>query len=230
MDVAGDTAVPPQLGETRGDVVARTLGVAAGLIPYIGPMLQIALNETIPNARMERIEAYLRHLSERIDEIRLEAALKTPEGLDLFEEGMWQAARALSDDRKQRIATLVATGMGAEEVPGRQSRHFLRILNQLDDTEVIILTSYLDCYQILGAAEVQEFFEMHADILGPFDDSIGGDVLEHSKSALKTSMLNHLVSFGLLRVAGQDWNSNITDFAMTPMGEAFLSYLGVDVG
>lgn len=203
-----DETVPPPLGETRGDAVARTAGVVAGLIPFIGPIIQIALNETIPNARMERIETYLQYLSERIDKIRLEAALKRPEELDLFEEGIWQAARALSDDRKQHIATLVASGLSAEEVQVRRSRHFLRILNQLDDAEILIL---------VRCATENAFFIKGAD-LNVTDEQYG--LFDHSS-------LYHMESFGLVRETKKDWQSRSFIFCITPIGREFLSYLGI---
>ncbi|WP_162801437.1 hypothetical protein [Azospirillum brasilense] len=206
--MAEDKTVPPPLGETRGDAVARTLNVAAGLIPCIGPMVQIALNETIPNARIERIETYLRYLSERIDEIRLESALNRPEGLDLFEEGIWQAVRALSDDRKQRIATLVAYGLSAEEARGRRIRHFLRILNQLDDAEIFILSR---C-----ATENALFIEQDRT------RSKDGDY-----SPIDHSILYHIESFGLVRETKKDWKSLSFIFCITPIGREFLSYLGL---
>ncbi|TAN65745.1 MAG: hypothetical protein EPN20_07470 [Magnetospirillum sp.] len=88
------------------------------LIPVLGPMLQVAINETIPNIRLERIEAYLLRLSDQIEGIRLSAALQSPEGLDLFEERMWQAARARGNERLGNIAALVAIGLKPED-----SRH-----------------------------------------------------------------------------------------------------------
>lgn len=200
------------LGETKGDVAARTLGTLAGTIPGIGQMIQIALTETIPNARLERIETYLRHLSKRTDKIELENALKTPEGLDLFEEGIWQAARALSEERKQRIAELVANGLKGEAPDQVQSRHFLRLLNQLDDEEIALLVWYWK--------HSPQFSKLDdKDVFAPLGDPTPEEL---DAANFKLLRCNHLTSFGLL-----DKYMDGDEFQSTPAGVMFLKFLGI---
>lgn len=227
--------IPPPLGETRGDVIARTLGTLAGTIPCIGPMVQIALNETIPNARLERIEAYLRHLSKRIEEMRLSAALKSPEGLDLFEEGIAQASRASSGVRLERIAALVAHGLKSDDIQQATARHFLRILSQLDDRQIILLN------------------KLHSQNMPTFHDGLGikytsadnvtlpqataEDITDMSGEQadanlrLNASMMGQLESLGLFESAGMldDVGAPLIKrrFKLSLLGVAFLEYVGL---
>lgn len=129
----------PQLGESKGNQAARIGASALGAIPVLGPIIQATVTETIPNIRLERIEAYLRHLERRIDEATLAEQLQHERQLDLFEEGMWQSARAVGDERKERIANLVVVGLTEPEKEAARVRHWLRILDLLGDEDIACL-------------------------------------------------------------------------------------------
>ncbi len=220
---------PPKLDENFGDLVARATGfAAASLIPGVGPAIQYAINELIPNSRAERIVAYLRYLEQRIDQIVLQNVLRTPEGLDLFEEGLWQAARALSDERKERIVSLVVSGLEAEDIEKQQCRHFLRILNQLDDAEVILLTYHLPRFRVIGGGSEKdkEFRLAHKHIIGPFSQEISRNNLDLEKASLKEARCYHLASFGLLKI--EQLVKSQVGFNLTASGRKFLKFLGID--
>lgn len=219
---------PPNLDENFGDLVARTTGfVAASVIPGVGSAIQYAITELIPNSRIERIVAYLRYLEQRIDQVVLQNALRTAEGLDLFEEGLWQAARALSDERKERIAGLVASGLKAENLEKQQCRHFLRILNQLDDAEIILLVSHLPRFQVVGGGSEKdkEFRRTHREIIGPFSQEISRKNHDLEMASLKEARCYHLASFGLLVI--ERLVQGKVRFILTPAGTAFMHFLEV---
>jgi len=90
----------------------------------------------------------------------------------------------------------------------RRSRHFLRILNQLDDAEILIL---------VRCATENAFFIKGAD-LNVTDEQYG--LFDHSS-------LYHMESFGLVRETKKDWQSRSFIFCITPIGREFLSYLGI---
>ncbi|CAO3429340.1 hypothetical protein [Azospirillum doebereinerae] len=225
---------PPVLGEGRVEVLGRTIATLAGTIPCVGPIIQVAITETIPSTRIERIEAFLIYIQERLDEQKLDDALKTKEGLDIFEEGISQAARALSEERKRYIAELVAKGMDSDKSAKKESRHILRILNQIDDAQIVILNSYQSKYQKIDEDGDDDFFDRHREILGPFSREIGEDNSEMEKAELKDAFEHHLSSFGLLRVKTEDYGSldggidtRSVTYEITPQGERFLKALGL---
>jgi len=102
-----------------------------GLIPLAGSVLAEVVGILIPQQRIERIEAYLRYLNAKLSELpEAEAKRKAtePEAIDLFEEGANQAARALSDLRRERIAAVVAEGIKGEEFDRIQAKRVLDLL------------------------------------------------------------------------------------------------------
>jgi hypothetical protein len=218
---------PPLLGESRSDVLARTLTTLTGVVPCVGPLIQIALSETIPNIRLDRIEAYLIHLQSRLDEATLQASLMTADGLDMFEEGMWQSARAFSDGRKQYIAELVSKGMASDGAERQESRHTLRILNQLDDAQIIILSSYQSKYRQIGSEATAAFYIKHRNILGPFSRELRSSNKDRGKAELKDAFERHLSSFGLLNVKSEDNNTGQSSYELTAHGRRLLEYIGI---
>ena len=221
-----------QLGESSRDKwVART-GTVLGLIPF-GSIVQHLITEIIPSQRLQRIERFLILLAERIDEDTVKRAATDPERLDTLEEGMHQATRSLSEERQRCIAELVARGLTSASAEAARARHFMRVLNQLDDSQIILLSSFLQKYQILSSQDAKEFYERHRDVLGPFSKEIGGDPQEHAKAANKDSMLAHLTAFGLLEPqyslggSGKSFRQQIHRYELTPQGREFLAFVGV---
>lgn len=142
-DTIGPPENVPELGENynenRNNQNKRFAASLISAVPIAGPLMQTVITEIIPNVRMSRVEDFVRYLHEKIKTLELEAALKSPEGLDLFEEGMWQSARALSEARRKNISKLVAAGLVAKNTEREKARHFLRVFNQLGDEDIAIL-------------------------------------------------------------------------------------------
>ena len=64
------------------------------------------------------------------------------EGLDLFEEGLLQASRSISEERRRRLANLLAKSLSQEELKYAESKKLLNLLRELTDPEVLILLYY----------------------------------------------------------------------------------------
>ncbi len=228
-----DSGETPPLGETDRDLQVTWGKGFLSLVPGIGPIINTIIETTIPNQRTERIEAFLHHLSDRIDETEFTRSMETPEGLDLFEEGLWQAARGLSDERKQRIARLVAEGIKGEDASRQEARHFLRILNQIDDRQIVLLAEYLpENRPYVGEDKAVDFHRVNRDVLQPghvVEDILDHEVREKAQEAtqLNESMRTHLAAFGLLRVSSEDWNNQNQEFEITPLGRRFLEHIGL---
>ncbi len=227
---------PPQ-GEVLRDTQVTLLKSVAGLVPGIGCIIQGIIESTIPNQRIERIEAFLRHLSDSIQEVDFRNAVATSDGLDLFEEGLLQASRALSDERKLQIAELVAKGFRSDSTEKAAARHFLRILNQIDDRQIILLAKYLPENQpYIGNTRAENFFKNHSDVISPghsIEDIFDEEACKEANfgNHLNASMIGYLSVFGLL-----DENESIDSigtpsvsrqFSITELGKEFLKFLGV---
>ena len=82
---------------------------AAGLVPIVGPLLAEIIGVTIPEQRSDRIAKFVRKLDCRlkaVEECLLESKLNDDDFTDLIEEGIRQAARSLSDERRSYIANI----------------------------------------------------------------------------------------------------------------------------
>jgi hypothetical protein len=223
-DSGDDVNTKGPLGDDSKDRAIRIVTNLSGAIPVVGPVLQTVLAEVLPDLRLKRIETYLLALQAQVDEGRLRDALNSPEGLDTFEEGLWQSARALTEERKKHIATLVAKGL-SDSAKSSQARHFLRLLTMLDDTQIIILCSHQSAFTNTSKEEVSDFFKRHRNVLGPFNREIGSHNPDQGKWAHKAALEEHLASLGLLQVASEDWETNLRTFLLSPQGRYFLIFL-----
>src|SRR5690348_12709636 len=64
----------------------------------------------------------------RVEESDLRSRLRDPENVDLFEEGTFQSIRALSRERKEYMAELVARRITGEEKEQIESKRLLNLL------------------------------------------------------------------------------------------------------
>tara|TARA_R110002049_G_scaffold52872_26_gene148361 strand:- start:59646 stop:60377 length:732 start_codon:yes stop_codon:yes gene_type:complete len=226
----------PPLGDTPETIALEIVASGFGAIPVVGPTIQTVLNKSIPNIRLERVETYLRYLQKQVDELQLKPALEEPVGLDLFEEGLWQSARALSDDRKKYIAELVAKGLQETGLEQQETRHFMRILEQLDDRQIILLAEYHPANSpTVGNEQGARFHEANRNVVQP--GHAVDDITDHTgrEEAQRGSRLNeimrrHLSSFGLLEIdqmkASVEMQPRSHHYLITEIGKDFLTYIG----
>jgi hypothetical protein len=105
----GDQPLP--LGPTGRDRAVALARAVAGMVPVVGPLIAELITEVVPGQRQERIEDWLRQLAQQLASVEhatLLERLRKPENVALFEEGAYQAVRAISEERRQQIAELVA--------------------------------------------------------------------------------------------------------------------------
>ena len=144
MDDTGGTNKDGLDEDIRDRMVAIGKGIIS-LVPFAGGPLAEIVGAVVPTQRADRIAAYLRALSNRVD--AFEAATKndllsSKQKIDLIEEGGFQAARALSETRIEQIVEAVAAGISADEAEIIRRKRLLAILGELDDDEVNLLNAY----------------------------------------------------------------------------------------
>ena len=226
----------PPLGDIPETTAFEIVASGFGAIPVIGPTIQTVLSKTIPNIRAERVETYLRYLQGQVDELKLKNALEKPEGLDLFEEGLWQSARALTDDRKKHIAELVVKGLQETGLEQQETRHFMRILEQLDDRQVILLAEYHPANSpTVGNEQGTRFHETNRNVVQP--GHAVNDILDHTSqeeaqrgARLNEIMRRHLSSLGLLEIdqmyGGVEMQPSSNRYLISQAGKDFLRCIG----
>lgn len=93
---------------TKVDRITAALKGVGGGVPFAGAIIAEAIGAFIPNQRLDRITRYIEILEQKInqlDEELLKTKFASPPFIDLFEDSMYQAVRALTDERLHHIAT-----------------------------------------------------------------------------------------------------------------------------
>lgn len=231
----------PAIESNRIDYIVAALKSVAGPVPFVGPLVAEAIGALIPHQRLDRIARYVTILEQTLsglDKELVKARFASPGFLDLFEDSLLQAVRALTAERLQHIATLVKNGLSDEQQEYDQYKHLLALMAELNDAQIIILHSYIfrDCF-----GEENEFFQQHRNILSAesvlHQDSPQEDV---DKTVIYRNYRQHLVRLHLLRPRFKKAKKNeLPDFdpetgmikasgyQLTPLGRLFLRKLDI---
>lgn len=184
----------------NGTDIASILGKGLiGAIPFVGPLAAEIIGAIIPNQRIERIEALLKMLEEKIseeDRPKIKKQITKPESVDLIEDGFIQASRALSDERKDYIASLLKNSLTSNDLKHIQYKKLLSILSELNDIEILILKSYT---LYTNQQERSDFWETHKQVLYQPIATRAAPQEEHDKQTVYQTHKIKLVSLGLLK-------------------------------
>lgn len=226
------------LGLKSSDIITATLKSAAGAVPGIGSLLSELIGNIIPHQRINRLEKFVKILDEKLNLLKdeISRSFEDDECVRLFEEGFYQASKAVSDERREYIASVLVNGLENDQIKYAESRYLMNILDELTDIEIIWLRSYL--VQTLGGDE--EFREKHMDILSRVFVSIGSSEYIKDKGALQDSYMIHLKNLGLIKshikknrddnpvfnkITGEPEPSSTY---ITTMGRLLLRHIGFD--
>jgi hypothetical protein len=192
----------------------------------------MALNEIIPGYRLDRIEDFLRYLDRKADRQKFEEWVRTDDGAEHFEESIRQAAKSKNEKRREYLANLVVEGMTEDQLHARRARQMLRLIEMIDDDQLIILTSYLPKYSFFPSQATKEFKEKHQFILGPFSREIGEWNPDGDSAFHKDALEDHLNSLGLLIIIEQYLKAGPAytrpKLGLSTTGTALLEFIGID--
>ena len=201
--------------------VALARGVI-GAVPIVGALAAEALTEFIPGQKLDRLEAWLNTFSERVSSLeggigQLRERLSTPEGADVFEDSAVQATRALSDDRRTRLANLITNGLAGPEFEHDKMKSLVRLFSQLTDSELIHLTFYSQT-PTMGSVWHKALVERYPDILRPLSRQIGLPVEQRERVALQDHHKETLARLGLAKLDG-------SSTSITALGQLLVKYM-----
>ena len=196
---AGGKAEPRALDTRAVDYVLSAARVAVGPIPIVGPLLSELVGVVVPHQRVDRIARFVVELERRIGHLetpgQIREQLANETFTDLLEEGFRQAAHSLSDERRRYIASLICSSLPASSIQCAESKHLLRILNEINDVEIVWLRYYRE--PTMGGDE--DFRDRHAEVLRPTIATFGSTQGELDKSTLQDSYKEHLSRLNLLK-------------------------------
>jgi len=170
-----------------------------GAIPGFGSLFSEVLGQIIPNQRVDRIVTFLSILDKKFEQLqiqfdKIESKMKDEEYINLFEEGIWQAARSSSQERKEHIASLLANSLNDEALNEIQQGVLLSLLGELNDIEILILYQHT-----MKARNDEDFHKKYQDILrGPFAH-LGSDQETVNQSTIHNTYKEKLIRLNLLK-------------------------------
>lgn len=208
-----------ELDTTSKDHWVSVAKGVAGAVPVIGPLVAEAIGALIPAQRLNRVVEYLKQLeievTHRLD--KFERNVRTPEGLDVMEEGLVQAARSVAPERKAQLARLVAHSLTADEIAYAESRKLLNLFRELTDPELVWLL-YFSMNPTMGEGPHSDLVAKHPDVLMPISREMGVPQEQRDRAAIQDSYKNTLGRLGLIE---QDGRSH----RITALGRLMVRYL-----
>lgn len=226
------------LKQDKTDALVATAKSVLGAVPFAGPLLSELVGNLIPNQRLDRLTKYVKELEarlSRIDREKIDNALNSEEGIDLFEEGFVQASRSLTDERRKYVANVVANGVDDQTIEYSESKYILNLLQELNEQEIIWLRFFM--VPTIGGDE--QFRKKHKNVLDPVRAHLGSDQRTIEKASLQDSYKDHLERIGLIRSHYlMDRNTGMPEFdkfsgkpsvsyrGLTPIGRMILKQIG----
>lgn len=169
-----------------------------GAVPFAGTLLSELVENVIPNQRLERLSLYIGELDKKISKIpseKIDLLIKSEFFIDLIEESFVQASRAFTDERRTYIAAIVTNGITDNSIELQDSKYLLKILQELNDIEIIWLRYYSNT-SITGDSE---FRKKHENILTGITVYINSEKEIQQKASLQENYKLHLERLGLVR-------------------------------
>lgn len=188
------------LENNKIDLLVSATKSIVGNILYVGPLLSELVGNLIPNQRIDRLTKYVKELDERLTKIpteKINTLLNNEDFIDLIEEGFVQASRAITDQRRQYIASIICNGITDEAIQLNESKQLLKLLSELNDSEIIWLRFFL--VPTIGGDE--DFRQKHSNIIQRIPTYIGADDETLMKAALQNSYKEHLERLQLIQHA-----------------------------
>lgn len=170
-----------------------------GRLEALGGFVGEAIGMLIPNQRMDRISRFLTKLEVRVSHLekeRLKIKLTHHETIDLLEDGILQAARALSDERLVYLSALLAGNIADDSFSYQEAKRLFAILGELTDLEIIILASKDPDRH---PQRDPEFWERHKTALTPRYAVHGSSQKDIDEATIYSSYRQHLAQLQLLQ-------------------------------
>lgn len=186
-----------ELKKNKTDLLTSAAKSVFGALPVAGPLLSELIGNLIPDQRIDRLSKYIIELESKLSDLsteRIRELLKDSECIDLFEEGFVQASRAITDERRSQIASVVRNGLDDESIAYSESKYVLKLLQELNEQEIIWLRYHL--HPTIGGDE--EFRNKHKNVLERVYVTMGSDESVRKKAALQESYIEHLERLGLI--------------------------------
>ncbi len=222
------------------DYVASAASAVLGEIPFVGSLLVEVAGTVIPNQRMDRIVKFAEKLQDRISNLEedfVRSQLMNENFTDLIEEGIRQAARSLSEERRDYIASIISNSLSQDKISVIESKHLMMLLNALNDIEIIWLRYYL----VPTHSGDEEFRSLHKLVLSPVMVHLNDPAFMADQAAIQRDYVHHLSRLNLLNpkyeTSREDkgpvfddftGSQKISGYEITRLGKLLLRFIGFE--
>ena len=182
-----------------GDIAIILGKTALGSIPTVGPLVAEIIGNLIPDLRFKRIFSLLKVLESKIDpkeKAKVEARMLEEKSVDLMEDGFLQAARALSEERIEHIASLLKNSLTNEDLEHIAYKKLLSILGEVNDIEVLLLK----LHSVQTMVRRKEFQLKHKEALTKPVAYLTAPQKDVDKEAIYESYETNLARLGLIKM------------------------------
>lgn len=232
----------PELLANNTDRLASLTKGIFGAAPVVGSFIAEIISNVIPNQRIDRLSEFVSILDEKIvslDRGMLKLQFEDETFVDLLEDGFQSAARALSKERKEYIASLIATSISDDQIKHLQSKQLLLLLRELSDPEIILLQFYAK----LTSGDSNSYIEKHKGIIKGPRSHFRPSSTELDQHALHATYKLHLERLGLVKPHFRRTKPNelpkfddktgmvkASHYGITWLGRLLLRFIGLDDG
>jgi hypothetical protein len=219
---------------TQEDLLASGLRVALGALGPIGSVLGEFATQFVPRQRLDRLQDFVERLHERLSSLedQFSARLQSsPAYSSLAEEVLLQAVRTPSDTRRLELVEFLRDGISLSDTELVDQQALLKILEALNDVQVLILIRHGSFPQSRRNQERAAFVEQHELVLEPDEPTYG---IADEYVARRWEMYGHyvddLIGRGLLQAPeGIAKSGRKKKVKITELGKLLLQAIGQTV-
>jgi hypothetical protein len=139
VDVVPPNPAEAELGNNTTDRITAIARALIGAVPGAGSVLAEVITNAIPKQRLDRIADFVVLLAQEVEKLSAAEKLSHSTSLPLIEEGISQASRAFSDERRKFLAKCVAKGVDADDMAKLGELKLLQLLGELGDDDLLLL-------------------------------------------------------------------------------------------
>jgi hypothetical protein len=184
-----------QLGPNAVDYRVAFYKSILGNIPLLGGLLAEVVGAIIPEQQNDRLRQFVEAIEAKIQDLdpeQVETRFQEPEFIDLLQESLTQAVRAVAQERIEHIAEIVHQSLSDQDHRYIHFKKLLYILKELNNLEVLMLCMY-------GRRQDNDFWALHGDTTQVVKPAMGCAQADMDNYLVQESQRAHLVRLELLR-------------------------------
>jgi hypothetical protein len=208
------------------DLLAAGIRVALSALGPFGAVIAELATHCVPKQRLDRLQDFIERLNEQLagmqtlvrERIQTSAAYAA-----LAEEASLAAVRTASDERRRDLASLLRTGLQLPDGQLIEQQALLRLLEALNEPQILILMSYGNFDRTLHDPPLEEFYRRHPGVFSVQPPTYGSSPEEQRRWAMFRHYEDELMARGLLRnTEGIAKSGRTPRLAITNLGRLLL--------